>query len=426
MGAAALPRARARLAALARRIGAAVPARTVRFRLTATYGVMFLITGAVLLTIGYALVRHNINAREDPGKVYRHLLPALPPRPVGGLFGPDSTARSLLRAARQQFVSDALHRLVLEYVLALGAMTVISVGAGWLLAGRALRPLREITATARRVSGHNLGERIDLEGPDDELKELADTFDGMLARLDSAFASQRHFVANASHELRTPLAIMRTEVDVTLADPGAGTRELREMGEAVRETIDRCERLIEGLLTLARSEASVTGGERADLAALAGDCLTDLRARAEEAKVQVRARLEPAQARGDGRLLERLIANLIDNGIRYNEPGGFLEVATRTASARAFVRVSNSGEPIDPEEAATLTEPFRRLGRGGDGFGLGLSIVQSVVVAHGGQLRVAASEAGGLDVVVELPAAEPAEAQASAPKESVPSALTPS
>jgi signal transduction histidine kinase len=190
------------------------------------------------------------------------------------------------------------------------------------------------------------------------------------------------------------------------------------MGEAVRETVDRCERLIEGLLTLARSEASVSRGEPADLAELAGDCLTDLRARAEEARVEVRPHLEPAQARGDARLLERLIANLIDNGIRYNRPGGFLSVATETGGGRAVVRVRNSGEAIDPAAAATLTEPFRRVGRGGDGFGLGLSIVSSVVAAHGGRLQVRAPESGGLDVIVELPAAP------SVGNVSVPSALT--
>jgi signal transduction histidine kinase len=227
----------------------------------------------------------------------------------------------------------------------------------------------------------------------------------MLARLDSAFASQRHFVANASHELRTPLAIMRTEVDVALADPEAGIDDLRGMGEAVRETIDRCERLIEGLLTLARSEASVVREEPTDLANLAGDCLTDLRARAEDASVKIHAHLEPAQARGDARLLERLIANLIDNGIRYNEPGGFLSVSTSSADGHALVRVRNGGGRIDPEAAATLTEPFRRLARGGDGFGLGLSIVSSVVTAHGGTLRLQAPQSGGLDVLVELPAA---------------------
>jgi signal transduction histidine kinase len=223
---------------------------------------------------------------------------------------------------------------------------------------------------------------------------------------------------------------MRTEVEVALADPAAGIDDLRGMGEAVRETIDRCERLIEGLLTLARSEASVGGGEPADLAALAGDCLTDLRARAEDARVEVRALLEPARALGDARLLERLIANLIDNGIRHNRPGGSLTVATRTEVGRAVVHVRNSGDRIDPQAAATLTEPFRRLGRNGNGFGLGLSIVSSVVAAHGGRLRVEAPETGGLDVVVELPAvaAGPPGSDVGVVKGNVslPSALTPS
>ena len=236
-----------------------------------------------------------------------------------------------------------MHRLLIEYAVALGAMTIVSVVAGWLLAGRALRPLRAITATARRVSGENLGERIGLKGPADELKELADTFDGMLGRLDGAFASQRHFVANASHELRTPLAIMRTEVDVSLADPDSSVEELRRMGDAVRETVDRCERLIEGLLMLARSEAATGREEPSDLAALAADCVTDLWARAEEAHVRIRDDLQPAWTRGEPALLERMIANLIDNGIRHNESGGYLRVSTRTEGSRVHLLVANSG-----------------------------------------------------------------------------------
>jgi hypothetical protein len=280
----------------------------------------------------------------------------------------------------------------------------VSVVAGWLLAGRALRPLRDITATARRVSGENLGERIALKGPADELKELADTFDGMLARLDGAFASQRHFVANASHELRTPLAIMRTEVDVSLADPDAGIEDLRRMGDAVRESIDRCERLIEGLLMLARSEAAVGREEPADLAGLAADCITDLWARAEEANVEMQNDLMPAWTRGEPALLERMIANLIDNGIRHNEPGGWLRVSTRSRDRRVQVTVANGGPQIAAADAATLTQPFRRLDRGAGGFGLGLSIVRSVVEAHGGTLEVTAPDEGGLVVHIDLPA----------------------
>src|SRR5437763_1748230 len=259
------------------------PAPTVRLRLTVLYGLVFLITGAVLLTIGYLLVRHSIGGVHVRDELDR-LVP-LPPRPPR--LGIAAARFALARQLHDQLVSAALHRLVVEYAVALGAMTLVSVGAGWLLAGRALRPLRDITATARRVSGENLGERIDLVGPADELKELADTFDGMLGRLDAAFASQRHFVANASHELRTPLAIMRTEVDVALADQGASAGELRAMGEAIRETIDRCEQLIAGLLTLARSEAAVGREQDADLAALAGDCITDLRAQAQEGHIEI-------------------------------------------------------------------------------------------------------------------------------------------
>jgi signal transduction histidine kinase len=376
------------------------PAPTIRLRLTVLYGLVFLVTGAVLLTIGYALVRSNIHE------------PKLFPRPPAiALF--NAPLADYVRHVRQQIVSDALNRLLIEYLFALGVMTMIAVGTGWWLAGRALRPLREITATARRVSGENLGERIALAGPADELKELADTFDGMLERLDAAFGSQRHFVANASHELRTPLAIMRTEVDVALADPDASETELRAMGEDVRESIDRCERLLESLLMLARSEAATGREEAVDVAALAGDCITDLRARAEEMSVRVDDELEPAWTRGEPGLLERTIANLIDNGIRHNEQGGFLEVRTGTTKGRAWVTVANGGAPIDPEDAQTLTEPFRRLNRSASGFGLGLSIVRSVAVAHGGSAVITAPETGGLSVRVELPA-EPAPANVGA------------
>ena len=213
--------------------------------------------------------------------------------------------------------------------------------------------------------GENLGERIALTGPADELRELADTFDGMLARLDGAFASQRHFVANASHELRTPLAIMRTEVDVALADPDAATDELRAMGEAILETVDRCERLIASLLLLARSQATTGREERVDVAVMVGDCVTDLRARAQEAAVEIRTDLPPAWVDADPGLLERLIANLIDNGIHHNEPGGCLSVATEVHAGRVRLTVANGGARIDPADVDALTEPFRRLTRPG-------------------------------------------------------------
>jgi len=393
-----------------------LPARTIRLRLTLTYGIVFLVTGAVLLTVGYLLVRHNLEARPNIRAELKQL--GLPSRPVppGGFgrgggasnFGPGSFGRRVFNTARAEVVSQALHRLVIEYVLALLAMTGLSVAAGWLLAGRALAPLRAITATARRVSGENLGERIDLQGPPDELKELADTFDGMLARLDAAFASQRHFVANASHELRTPLAIMRTELDVALADPEASAGELRVMGEEVRETIDRSEGLIEGLLMLARSESVSGRAELVDLTELAAVCVTDLSGRAQLAEVALRTDLRPAFTHGEPQLLERMIANLVDNAIHHNVPGGYLQVTTETTGEKVKLVVRNSGTRIDPAQAAELVEPFRRLNRERTGFGLGLSIVRSVAEAHHGTLALTALEEGGLEVCITLPAERPA------------------
>ncbi|HEY4824206.1 MAG TPA: HAMP domain-containing sensor histidine kinase [Solirubrobacteraceae bacterium] len=383
-------------------------APTIRLRLTLLYGTVFLVTGAVLLTIGYLLVRNNLSHHHQLREILARLgrKPAADDHLITKALGvaPGSTEAKVAHAVANQITASALHTLLVEYLVALLAVTMASVATGYLLAGRALRPLRAITATARRVSSQNLGERIALEGPADELLELADTFDRMLERLDAAFASQRHFVANASHELRTPLAIMRTEVDVTLSDADASIDELRAMGEAVRETVDRCERLIGGLLMLARSEAATGRGEPVDVAALAGDCITDLRARAEEAHVEVRDELEPAWTLGEPALIERLVANLIDNGIHHNEPGGFLDVSTRVRAGRVQLRVRNGGSPIDPSDARQLVEPFRRLDRSVDGFGLGLSIVRSVVEAHRGMVTVQARAEGGLDVTVDLPA----------------------
>jgi signal transduction histidine kinase len=378
------------------------PPRTIRLRLTALYTTVYLISGAVLLTIGYLLVRSNLRTHHSLRAALERL--GLHPMIGGSLgFPPGSSEAKVAHVVEQQIVNGALHRLLLEYVLALVAMTAIAVFTGWLLAGRALAPLRKITATARRVSGENLGERIALSGPADELRELADTFDGMLARLDGAFASQRHFVANASHELRTPLAIMRTEVDVALADPDASNAELRAMGDAVLETVDRCERLIASLLLLARSQATTGHEERVDVAALVGDCVTDLQARAHEAQIQIRSDLQPAWADADPGLLERLIANLLDNGIHHNEPGGVLSVRTEVHEGRLRLVVANGGSRIDPDDVQGLTEPFRRLTRSGAGFGLGLSIVRSVAEAHGGSVSLSAPASGGLVVSVDLP-----------------------
>jgi signal transduction histidine kinase len=380
--------------------------RTIRLRLTALYGSVFLFSSATLLTIGYLVVRSTLRTRHPTLDALRRL--GFHPRNEYDGFRPGSHNARLVHAVEVNIINGTLHRLLAEYLIALVVTTGIAVVTGWLLAGRALAPLRKITATARRVSGENLGERIALEGPDDELKVLANTFDRMLERLDGAFASQRHFVANASHELRTPLAIMRTEIDVALADPGASVAELRGMGEAVRESLERCEGLIASLLVLARSEATTGQEEPLDLALLVADCVTDLSARAHEGRVQVRTDLREAWIDGDPSLIERMVANLLDNGIRHNEPGGWLSVSTEVRERSVLLRVANGGERIDPAAAAELTEPFRRLSRSVQGFGLGLSIVRSIAVAHGGEAALDPRPDGGLEVTVALPVRKPA------------------
>ena len=387
------------------------PRRTIRLRLTALYGSVFLASSAILLTITYFIVKHILHTRRPSRAALAKL--GLHPRYEYG-YRPGSHGARLVHTLSESIISQSLARLLVEYVIALLVVTAVAALIGWLLAGRALGPLREITATARRVSGENLGERIGLQGPDDELSELATTFDGMLARLDAAFVSQRRFVANASHELRTPLAIMRTEIDVALGDPAVTASELRAMGETVREAVDRCERLIASLLLLARSDASSGHHAAVDLGALAADCVTDLRAEAAAARVEISARLAPAWVDGDPGLLERLVANLLDNGIRHNVAGGWLSITAETVGDEVRLRVANGGARIDPAEVAALAEPFRRLDRSVAGFGLGLSIVRSIAVAHHGSAILHARDDGGLEVHVSLPA-RPAGAPGSAP-----------
>jgi signal transduction histidine kinase len=283
-----------------------------------------------------------------------------------------------------------------------------SAWLGWIVAGRALRPVHAITAAARRASEENLGERIALTGPDDELKELADTFDAMLGRLDAAFASQRRFVANASHELRTPLTVMRTAIDVTLAKPGRTPAQLETMAVEVRYAVDRAEALIEALLTLARSDRGAGPREWLDVAVLAEDALDAAAPAIRAHPVTVQAALQPTRALGDPVLVERLVTNLVDNAIRHNVPDGWVQVATGTCEGMAFIDVANGGPLIRAELVPSLFESFRRGDeRAGspDGAGLGLSIVQSVATAHHGQASAVALPAGGLEVRVLLPPA---------------------
>ncbi len=394
-----------------------------RLQLTLLYGGLFLLAGAALLAVNYALVRSRFTLPFQVEVSAPGTQPPVGPGPGQGVglllitrVGEGDVIASApspgaLQAVRDKLQAAALSQLLTQSGIALGLMALVSVGLGWLVAGRVLRPLQAITATARRLEGSNLHERINLQGPEDELKELADTFDQMLARLDTAFETQRRFVANASHELRTPLAITRTEVDVALADRDASPAELRAMAERVREASQRSERLIEGLLTLARSERQLRAGEPVDLSLAAADALSVARPEADRLGLRVSSVLGGAPVAGDRALLERLVANLVENAVRHNVAGGWLEVDTGLAGGRAMARVANGGRPIPPEQVAGLFEPFRRLGgdrTGSDrGAGLGLSIVRSVAAAHGGTASARAIPGGGLEVTVEVPAARP-------------------
>ncbi|MDP9007019.1 MAG: ATP-binding protein [Actinomycetota bacterium] len=404
---------------------------SVRLRLTLVYGGLFVLAGAILLGLNYVLVRHSLTRdrlgiafRPAPGPLVVEHMPSEVPLPGVPLLGPatnhvsvegvEGVAGGEVAQAIERFESalqaETLDRLVVQSAWALGLMALGSVGLGWVMAGRVLRPLQHITGAARRLSEENLHERIALEGPDDELKELADTFDSMLARLDAAFDAQRRFAANAAHELRTPLAIVRTEVDVALADPDASVDELRAMGAEVLRAIDRARGLLDGLLVLARSDRGIELRHPVDLAEVAAAAAGQVAGDAEAGGRTVSLDVARAPVRGDPSLLQRLGDNLLDNAVRHNEPGGWVTVRTGQTSGRSRLVVANGGPAVDPAEVETLFEPFRRgtAERTGSvaGAGLGLSIVRSVATAHGGTATATARPEGGLEVTVELPAAD--------------------
>src|SRR4051812_37543161 len=290
---------------------------SVRLRLTLMYAGVLIVCGALLLAASYGLVARSIDANRPP---------AVSPQVQGPVT--DESQLQIRQQVGAQIESDTLAGLRFNYLLALTAMALGSVALGWLLAGRALRPVHAIAATARGVGGDSLDKRVALDGPADELKGLADTIDTMLGRLDDAFANQQRFVANASHELRTPLSVIRAEVDVALADPDASAAELRETAERVRSATERSERLIESLLTLSRSEADAAARpERIDLAAAAELAIEHVEPELREQGLELRTDLQHATAKGDRRLLERLVANLVENAVRHNVPGGWVVVS---------------------------------------------------------------------------------------------------
>jgi signal transduction histidine kinase len=395
--------------------------RTIRLRLTVTYSALFLLAGAMLLTFTYVFVVRGLGpATKQPTAAAnlafkQQCAKALAARKSPG--AQQAAIQALVSKCEQGFASGvavgaanqraaAVHQLLLYSLAGLGIMGILSGAAGWLVAGRALRPVHAITAAAHRASEENLGERLALEGPNDELKELADTYDAMLGRLDAAFASQRRFVADASHELRTPLTVMRTAIDVTLAKPGRTPAQLEDMAAEVRQAVDRAEALIEALLTLARSERGILSREQADLAVLAEDALDAAAPAIRAGSLHVKTALLAAPTSGDLVLLERLVANLVDNAVRHNPPDGWIQVATGMRGDASYVTVANGGPQIPQDMAAQLFEPFRRLnGRTGSvpGAGLGLSIVRTVTTAHHGDVIARSRPEGGLEVSVLLP-----------------------
>ncbi|MEU5979210.1 HAMP domain-containing sensor histidine kinase [Streptomyces sp. NPDC047315] len=381
---------------------------TIRIRLTLLYGGMFLIAGILLLSIIYLLAAQALhNGNGLPFQFVSGQVKAttdwceLPSQGTGSEFT-DAVARCF---AHQREV--ALNDLLRRSLFALLGLSIIAFAFGYAMAGRVLSPLGRITRTARQVASSDLSRRIQLDGPEDELKELADTFDEMLARLERAFSAQQRFVANASHELRTPLAINRTLLEVHLSDPGAPV-ELQQLGKTLLSTNERSEQLVEGLLLLARSDNQIVERKPVDLAEVATRAVDQTRAEADERGVEIRGERAPAVVQGNGVLLERIALNLVQNAVRYNVPeDGWVEVTTDTQPGQAVLVVENTGPVVPAYEIDNIFEPFRRLRQertGSDkGVGLGLSIVRSVARAHGGSIVAEPREGGGLVMRVTLP-----------------------
>ena len=395
--------------------------RALRTRLTALYGALVVLAGVVLLSLTYVLVRANLESQLRGSEEDRVAAARAAAEGPGAAAGADPGSVDELvaevRAGQREFRDAALDSVLGQGTLALLGVGAAAVAVGWLVAGRALRPVHTITDTARRITaaggaGRGLHERIALAGPDDELKALADTFDAMLEHLDRAFDGQRRFVANASHELRTPLTLTRALVELAVTEPDASDDTTR-LGRSLLAVNERHERLIDGLLTLAESENPVTRHHPVDLAEVAAHVLDQAAPAAAGAQVDVRRRLGPAATAGDPALVERIAHNLVDNAIRHNHAGGWLSVHTSTADGRAVLVVANSGPAVAAYDVATLFEPFRRLDddrpRSGHdrGFGLGLSIVRAVAQAHGGDATADARAGGGLVVTVSLPGRPP-------------------
>jgi signal transduction histidine kinase len=369
--------------------------RTVRGRLTLLYGGLFIASAVVLLAITYGVVRHGSSANVQAV-------------PSGGAFprpGPGALIGSEQR-------SSDLHQLLAGSVIALALMALLSLVLGRLVAGRVLSPLRAMTRTTQEISERNLHRRLAVAGPEDELKKLGDTIDGLLGRLQGAFDAQRRFVANASHELRTPLTVSRALLEMSLSDPRADVESLRAACIQVLDEGRHQEDLIDALLLLARSQRGLEQREQVDLGAVAADVLSGHESEAAARGLQLERSLTPASLSGDPTLVKRLVTNLVDNALSHNVPSGRARVSVGSQDGGATLTVINTGPVIATGEVDRLTQPFQRLAaeRTGEheGVGLGLSIVQAIVDAHDGVLTIQAEPFGGLKVEVRFPPPTPA------------------
>lgn len=389
--------------------------------MTLLYTALFVVAGAALLGITYGLVANSLNAGPSqvgvspPSSRFIQECKAEQSKHTAAQAQKEK-ASAASQACEKAFVEGALagqtaqrdhtmNELLVWSLVGLGGLTLVSAGLGYFLAGRAMRPVHEITEAARRASERHLGERINLRGPDDELKELADTFDEMLERLDQAFAAQRQFVANASHELRTPLTTMRTAIDVVLAKPNRTPEQLEATAEKVRRSVEKSERIVDALLTLAVSNQGPGEVEPLDLATAAEDALDGVGDQVRAAGLRVDTELSPAVVTGSRVLLERLVSNLVENAVVHNVPGGWVRVRAGANDGHAYFEVGNSGPVVKDEDLPRLFEPFKRVDTrvASSGVGLGLSIVNAVGAAHGAKVRAVTSSGGGLVVSLTLP-----------------------
>ena len=414
------------------------PETTIRWRLTLLYGAMFLVCGAALLAITYTLVSHSVTGGgvveigpppNSFGSVARPNYPTGPlklqakptrsyikgkqvsaPPGISRLLHTATGRQAVQFVGRQQQIAD-LHQLEIESAIALAIMAIISALLGWYVAGRVLRPLRTITATAQEISEANLHRRLALPGPRDELRTLADTIDGLLERLQDAFDAQRRFVANASHELRTPLTAVRALLEMAISDPHATVETFRETCREALEESEQQEQLIDALLALAQGQRGLDHRDAADLAVIVDEVVGAHRADAEARHLHLDVLLQSAAISGDQRLIARLVSNLVQNAIRHNNPDGDVEVRVGTRAGQAYLTVSNTGPVVPPEELERLLQPFQRLSPDRlahhEGFGLGLSIVAAIATAHDARLDIRPGEPGGLHIEVTFPAAAP-------------------